>query len=69
MTKYLVTIASEVYRTFEIEAELDEEPDAYKWNQAAIVLRDMAFDKLPEQAIRVDSEFIDYLEVEEVSGE
>jgi len=66
MAHYLVTVASEVYRTYKIEAELDEEPDVSKWNHSATVLRDMAFAKLPEQAIRVDSEFIDYLEIEEV---
>jgi hypothetical protein len=66
MAKYLVTIAEEVYYTFEIEAELEEEPDVRKWNMSALKLRDLAYKRDLNDAIAKDSEFIDYLEIEEV---
>jgi hypothetical protein len=66
MKKYQVTVAHEVYHTFVIEAEFDEEPDTYKWNSAALRLRDLAFDKNPDEAISVDAEAIDFLEITEV---
>jgi len=66
MKKYLVTVAEEVYYTYEIEAELDEEPDVQKWNTAATKLRDLAWQKDLNDAIEKDSEFIDVLIIEEV---
>jgi len=66
MAKYLVTVASEVYHTFEIEAELTEAPDTYLWNHSATALRDMAWKKPSSEAIDTESAFIDYLEIEEV---
>jgi hypothetical protein len=63
--KYRVTVAEEVYYTFEIEAEFDEEPDVYKWNMPALKLRDLAYKRDLNEAEK-DSAFIDFLEIEEV---
>jgi len=66
MAKYRVTIAEEVYYTFEIEAELEEEPDTFACNISALKLRDLAWKCDLNDAVDKDSEFIDYLEIEEV---
>ena len=65
MTLYRVTVAEEVYYTYEIEAEFDEEPDVDKWNSSATDLRDLAWQQDPNDAVGKDSEFIDFLTIEE----
>jgi hypothetical protein len=66
MAKYLVTIAEEVYYTFEIEAELEEEPDVRKWNMSALKLRDLAYKRDLNDAMETESACIDFLEITEV---
>jgi hypothetical protein len=66
MAKYLVTVAEEVYYTYEIESEFPQAPDVFKWNPEAVELRDIAMQKPIAEAVGVTSEFIDYLDIEEV---